>query len=497
ALRLAIPFSIVVPIAVVPTVGASESLSITAPGSQADIPKETPGTEAFSPEADPAGTVSTEPGKTPAIDTAGILVSVYLAGVLAMLLYFAFSYFRLRLRLRAAVPVSGKVYRADGLESAFVFGIFRQRIYLPSDMKKEYWDCVVRHEEAHIARKDSIRKLAAFLLLAVHWFNPLVWLGYYLFTQDIEIACDEAVSKKMDPEERTLYAETLTELCDQKHMTSPSPVAFGEGNAKTRVQALLKSWKTRTAAIVILVVLIAAGATLFFGNRIIAANESTPTEDTKYPEYYGKLRALVGESRENVLKQLNLTEADLTPYRSSYYYIPNTAAYNGLSFKVALEFDITNNENKDKLIGFFYSANWENTGADTVRDVKSLVEALNENFGEATAAGRQDLDLFSTYTEEKWTAFMNGSKKDERFSGADGWTLERLDDPATLEFLRSALEYDAARGGKKHYADDHMNWNMGLTVSGVKGELAGVLLSYGLSLETKGSGVPALSGSGQ
>ncbi|MBO4410726.1 MAG: hypothetical protein J5794_00845, partial [Lachnospiraceae bacterium] len=198
ALRLAIPFSIVIPIAVVPSVGALESLSITAPGSQTEIPKETPGTEVLPPEADPEGPIPPEPGKTPAFDTAGIIAAVYLAGVLAMLLYFAFSYFRLRLRLRAAVPVSGKVYRADGLESAFVFGIFRQRIYLPSDMKKEYWDYVVRHEEEHIARKDSIRKLAAFLLLTVHWFNPLVWLGYYLFTQDIEIACDEAVSKKMD-----------------------------------------------------------------------------------------------------------------------------------------------------------------------------------------------------------------------------------------------------------------------------------------------------------
>jgi hypothetical protein len=247
-----------------------------------------------------------------------------------------------------------------------------------------------------------------------------------------------------------------------------------------------------------MILTMAACSTVRAEVKSTSVETEAPTEKkAEYPEHYEKLRALVGESRENVLKQLNLTEADLTPYRSSYYYIPNTAAYNGLSFKVALEFDITDNENKDKLIGFFYSANWENTGADTVRDVKSLVEALNENFGEATAAGRQDLDLFSTYTEEKWTAFMNGSKKDERFSGADGWTLERLDDPATLEFLRSALEYDAARGGKKHYADDNMNWNMGLTVSGVKGELAGVLLSYGLSLETKGSGVPAMSGSGQ
>ncbi|MBR5738915.1 MAG: M56 family metallopeptidase [Lachnospiraceae bacterium] len=493
ALRLAIPFSIVVPIAVVPTVGDSESLSITASSDWTEVSVKMPGAEVISAkESAPGSAVSERNPATSesdpvtskaasAIDTAGILLSVYLAGVMAMLLYFASSDFRLRLRLRAAVPVSKRVYRADGLDSAFVLGVFRSRIYLPSDLREEYWDHVIRHEEAHIARKDSVRKLIAFLLLTVHWFNPLVWLGYFLFTQDIELACDEAVSKKMDPAERTLYAETLTELCDQRHVTAPSPAAFGEGNAKTRVQALLKSRKTRVAAIVILVVLITAGAALFFGNRIIAANESNSVEDARFPKYYQELKAVIGQPKEVVLKQLNLKEEDLTDHRSGNYKTPITVEYNGLPFRLELVF-IYSGENKGKFNSFRYRTYWEDAGDETLQEVRSITGTITENFGKSDHADKNGHLPFDLYTDENWVALFN-PKKDTQATAGDEWTLEHWDDPATLETLKVFKKEFVERNENLEalMIDDYMDWRMGYGIIVNKGLSAVVTITFSLN----------------
>ena len=146
--------------------------------------------------ADAAGSVS---GIAPAAEVleplglTNVLAALWLAGLAAMLLYAFLSWLRLRLLVREAVPAGDGRYICDRLRDPFILGLFRPRIYLPSDLSEPELSCVLAHEGAHLRRRDHIWKPLGWLLLSVHWFNPLVWLAYALFCRDVEYACDESV----------------------------------------------------------------------------------------------------------------------------------------------------------------------------------------------------------------------------------------------------------------------------------------------------------------
>lgn len=146
--------------------------------------------------ADAAGSVS---GIAPAAEVleplglTNVLAALWLAGLAEMLLYAFLSWLRLRLLVREAVPAGDGRYICDRLRDPFILGLFRPRIYLPSDLSEPELGCVLAHEGAHLRRRDHIWKPLGWLLLSVHWFNPLVWLAYALFCRDVEYACDESV----------------------------------------------------------------------------------------------------------------------------------------------------------------------------------------------------------------------------------------------------------------------------------------------------------------
>ena len=163
-----------------------------------------PGTPAaqISPGPGNAGALSPSPGVPQAEEPRGgdpmVIVSlVWLAGVTGMAAYSLVSLVRLRRRLVGAVPLEGNVYLADHIDSPFVLGIFRPRIYLPSSLPERERGYILLHEEHHIRRLDHVVKLLFFLALCLHWFNPLVWLSFLLLGRDMEMSCDEAVMKKL------------------------------------------------------------------------------------------------------------------------------------------------------------------------------------------------------------------------------------------------------------------------------------------------------------
>lgn len=146
--------------------------------------------------ADAAGSVSGIAPAAEALEPLGltnVLAALWLAGLAAMLLYAFLSWLRLRLLVREAVPAGDGKYICDRLRDPFILGLFRPRIYLPSDLSEPELGCVLAHEGAHLRRRDHIWKPLGWLLLSVHWFNPLVWLAYALFCRDVEYACDESV----------------------------------------------------------------------------------------------------------------------------------------------------------------------------------------------------------------------------------------------------------------------------------------------------------------
>ena len=164
--------------------------------------------------ADAAGSVSGIAPAAEALEPLGltnVLAALWLAGLAAMLLYAFLSWLRLRLLVREAVPAGDGRYICDRLRDPFILGLFRPRIYLPSDLSEPELGCVLAHEGAHLRRRDHIWKPLGWLLLSVHWFNPLVWLAYALFCRDVEYACDESVVGGLDADGRRAYARALPE----------------------------------------------------------------------------------------------------------------------------------------------------------------------------------------------------------------------------------------------------------------------------------------------
>lgn len=191
---------------------------------------------------------------------------IWLAGVASILAYAATSAIALRRRLADAVPLGSSIeadgiYRSDRIQSAFLFGIIRPKIYLPFGIKGENMRQVIAHEKAHIRRLDNVTKALAFVLAAVYWFNPAIWLAYILYCRDIELACDESVVKGKQPDERKAYSMALLACSAEKNafmINSAIPVQFGQSAVRRRVTNVLKNKKPAIGLICVGIVAIAA-----------------------------------------------------------------------------------------------------------------------------------------------------------------------------------------------------------------------------------------------
>lgn len=188
---------------------------------------------------------------------------IWVAGAAAMLIWALASWLRLRLRMRTAVRLEGNVYESEMAGGPFVLGLFRPRIYLPFGLGEAKRGHVLAHEREHIRRGDQVVKLLGFLLLCLHWFNPLVWLAYALLCRDIELACDERVVRNMGSGERADYSQTLLELSRPKRFVSVCPLAFGEVPVKGRVKSVL-SYKKPAFWLVVLAIVVCIGAAVCF-----------------------------------------------------------------------------------------------------------------------------------------------------------------------------------------------------------------------------------------
>ncbi|MDE7340319.1 MAG: M56 family metallopeptidase [Lachnospiraceae bacterium] len=175
---------------------------------------------------------------------------VWLAGILALVLYSIGTVLRLHRSLANAVLTEENQYEAEGIATPFVMGIFRPRIYLPAHLQEEEKRYVLTHEKIHIARKDYLVKIAFYAAVCIHWFNPLVWLAFVLMENDMEMSCDETVLKKLGPGVKKEYSRSLLSLSTGESRSWSSPLAFGEGNVERRVRNILAYRKRTVFAIV-------------------------------------------------------------------------------------------------------------------------------------------------------------------------------------------------------------------------------------------------------
>ena len=185
---------------------------------------------------------------------------LWLAGMAALLVHALVSAEKLKRKLATAILLRDNIYESEFVDSPFVFGVVKPNIYLPMHMDEGTAAYVIAHEHAHLARRDHWWKVLGYLVLALHWFNPLVWVAYILFCRDIELACDEKVVKGLDGAARADYSQALLSCAAPKRAVAACPLAFGEGNIKMRVKSALHYKKPAfwvAAAAVLAVVIVA------------------------------------------------------------------------------------------------------------------------------------------------------------------------------------------------------------------------------------------------
>ncbi len=318
ALRLVVPFSFESALSLIPSAETFDAYNI-----RYETPAISSGIPAVNHAVNPVlgGTFAPNPAASvnPLYVWTFIASVIWSIGIAAMLLYAVISYVGVRRSVSERVPYGGNIFLCDHVKSPFILGLVRPKIYLPSGMDAMSLEPVIAHEKAHLARRDHWWKPLGFLILTVHWFNPLCWVAYVLLCRDIELACDEKVIRQMDLGGKKQYSTALLECSTGRRLVAICPLAFGEIGVKERVKNVLNYKKPAlwivSAAVIACVVI----AVCFLTNPVtkepdnailekyialdsdVVSQENPPEIEelrVKYPEYFelGTFKGLDGVS---------------------------------------------------------------------------------------------------------------------------------------------------------------------------------------------------------
>ncbi len=196
---------------------------------------------------------------------------IWVLGIIAMLVYSIVSILILKKKLQSAQLIEKNIFEAKNLNTPFVLGLIKPKIYLPVGLKATERSYILLHEQTHIYRKDHIIKVLAFLILSTHWFNPLVWIAFRLMSIDMELSCDERVLKEIHEDIKKPYASSLLSLATGRFILNGSPLAFGEGNVRARIKNVLNYKKPTFWVIAVALVAAIVVAIGLFTNPITAA----------------------------------------------------------------------------------------------------------------------------------------------------------------------------------------------------------------------------------
>lgn len=172
-------------------------------------------------------------------------VIIWILGIIAMAVYSMISFIKLKGSLITSTPLKDNIYLADHITTPFVLGVIKPNIYIPSSLLENEQNYIIRHEQCHIKRLDHITRILGFIAVAIHWFNPLVWIAFVLSGKDMELSCDEAVMKSMDSDIKAEYSQSLLRFSTSKKLIHATPLAFGEGDTKNRVKNVLSYKKPK------------------------------------------------------------------------------------------------------------------------------------------------------------------------------------------------------------------------------------------------------------
>ena len=272
---------------IVNPVGIADS---TMTGTPAAAPKDTAGTDSAIPVESTgqsmAGMNEIKDNSPAKFETWRMIELIWLAGFSCFFGYMLYSYFALKRKLQLSVLFEDNIWWAENIDIPMVFGLIYPRIYLPVSMEAEDLSYVIAHEKVHIKRKDGLFKMFAYVVCLIHWFNPFIWIAYFLFGSDMEKACDEEVIRTMSREKRKEYAYALlhiaTENGARKKRIFVAPISFDEGNVKSRIKNIMK-YKYTLSGIGIAVVIVIVVLSVMFLTETKGSNveEDAKTEEVE------------------------------------------------------------------------------------------------------------------------------------------------------------------------------------------------------------------------
>lgn len=390
------------------------------------------------------------------------LPAIWLTGVGCMALYMALSLLRMRWRLRAAPRIQDNVYRCTDWSTPFVLGVLAPRIYVPETVSEQDFPQVLAHERCHIRRWDHVWKPLAFLLLAVNWFNPVLWAAYVLLGRDMERACDEMVLKNATPSQRAAYSRALVACAAQPKMAAVCPLAFGEVAVKERVKNVLNYKKPALWAVILLVV-----AAAIIGVCLLtkpAENDAgVPDAETLYAlrtEYIGDNSAVSG-----ILDALGFravgAAGDGQAYTYSFevetasepYGVVVRYAFAGALPRRSAEWNRQMAQRGYIALALIDNAEWlrwEDVGAEGETPVSGTVYAgdyvaADYNAVRESAAGLQALmDVLQARLEDGSIVYYPGDAQPS-FEETMPWSSTGENDPCSVRAEDYGIVYDAAQ----------------------------------------------------
>lgn len=338
---------------------------------------------------------------------------IWLCGITVMLSYSIASVLILRKRLKSARYTEQNIYEADNLKTPFVLGILSPRIFIPAGLAAAEKGYIIRHEQTHIRRFDHIIKPFGFLVLSIHWFNPLVWIAFIMMGTDMELSCDESVIKEMGSEVKKAYSASLLSLATGKPIVNGSPLAFGEGDVGGRIKNVLNYkkpafWLSSAAIIIVMAVSIS----LMTNPKSNELTEATAfkTEETNLLE----IGRIAFEEYMAVLMSDNMPDSD----RIASYQLKDISALAGdmKEFCVSLNYDFTTDD--DRFVNSGRGAKGKGTWPDNYLEIriKNIDEYTYEIVSTGTGGGGQGLEPIADsanmmYTDEEIQAAMECVRK--------------------------------------------------------------------------------------
>lgn len=390
-LRLVLPVSIESALSLVPS-----AQTLPEGVMYAAAPELNTGIAALNDAINPAFTAAFAPEPAASANPLQVLLPIasviWLAGAAVMLLWALVSWLRLRRRVAEAVRLEGNMFESERVASPFVLGLIRPRIYLPFGLDEGAREQVLTHERAHIARGDHVIKPIGWLILAVYWYNPLVWLAYALFCRDIELACDERVIRRLPVSGRADYSQALLDLSRPHHGVGACPLAFGESAVKCRVKSVLTYKRPAFWLIMLAAVLCIGAAVCFLTDPKAEADDSVQNDSHDYgipitvtavlPENFPEqvlefARGCAAQQAAN-MDYLNISAAEITEL-ASYSEAELTDGGVACLFKLGAHYELAEPENVMPAGGMLIEGGWL-TRADSGGDRFMLLRRDGDNW---------------------------------------------------------------------------------------------------------------------